>query len=170
MKIVAMTANVAQLLIILSIFFIRGIDLGALVIFLLFLLMSVPFINFLAIFFANRPMLESAANEIAENGLIKREAMRIRYREDHCPVLTIGGIAFAVRDLSEGGVRIHASRSSPFKRKVNGEIQLIGGDRIRFNATMLRREEGEVIFQFTNPIGTGLLLEEKKAMATAADG
>jgi uncharacterized membrane protein YciS (DUF1049 family) len=42
MKTVAVIANIAQLGIILAILFIRGLDLGALVIFLLFVLMSVP--------------------------------------------------------------------------------------------------------------------------------
>ena len=169
MKIVSIAANVAQLVIILAIFFIRGLDLGALVIFLLFLLISVPFINFLALFFSNRPMLESASQAIEEKGLIKREALRVRYREDHCPVLKTDKTAFAVLDLSEGGVRIRASISTPFKKKVGGEIQLISGDRVRFKATMIRREEGEVVFQFANPIGTALLMEEKKAMAADID-
>ncbi|MBC2709596.1 MAG: PilZ domain-containing protein [Desulfosarcina sp.] len=165
MRIAAIAANIAQLVIILAIFFIRGLDLGAQVIFLLFLLMSVPFINFLALFFWNRPMLESASNEIEENGLIKREAMRIRYREGHCPVLKTGNTAFAVLDLSEGGVRISASSATPLKKKVHGEIQLISGDLIRFKATVTRREEGEVVLQFADPIGTAFLMGEKKAMA-----
>ena len=166
MKTIAIAANVAQWAIILAIFSIRGLDLGVPVIFLLFLLMTVPLINFLALFFSNRPMLESDSQDIEENGLIKREAMRVRYREDHCPVLKTGDTAFAVLDLSEGGVRISASSATPFKKKINGEIQLISGDRVRFKATVMRREEGEVVFQFADPIGTALLIEEKKAMAS----
>ncbi len=167
MKIVAIAANVAQLVIILAIFFIRGLELGALVIFLLFLMMSVPFINFLTLFFSNGSMLKSTSSAVSEseNGLIKREAIRIDYHDDRCPVLKTGNTAFTVRDLSEGGVCISASLSTPFKKKVKGEIQLVSGDRIRFKATLMRREEGQVVFQFANPIGTALLLEEKKAMA-----
>jgi hypothetical protein len=169
MKIAAIAANAAQLVIILAIFFIRGLDLGALVIFLLFLLMSVPCINFLAIFFSSRPMA-APAMEADENGLVKREALRIRYPEDRCPVLKTGGIEFAVRDLSEGGVRILAGGSTPFKKKVHGEIQLLGGDRFRFKATLMRREEGEVVFRFADPLGTALLMGEKKAVAGVNDG
>lgn len=165
MKIVALAANVAQWVIILAIFSIRGLDLSVPVIFLLFLLMTIPFINFLALFFSNRPILESAAPEIEENRLVKREAMRVRYREDHCPILQTGDTAFAVLDLSEGGVRISASSATPFKKKVHGEIQLISGDRVRFKATVMRREEREVVFQFADPIGTALLIAEKKVMA-----
>jgi len=165
MKIVAIIANTAQLGIILAIFFIRGLDLGALVIFLLFLLMSVPFINLLALFFSNRPMLKSVSDNVEDNGLVKRIAMRVRYPEAHCPVMKTAGTAFTVLDISEGGVRIRASLSTPFKKKVNGEIQLISGGRIRFKAIVMRREEGEVFFQFVNPIGTALLMEEEKVMA-----
>ncbi|WP_319408424.1 PilZ domain-containing protein [uncultured Desulfosarcina sp.] len=168
MKIAAIIANTAQLGIILAIFFIRGLDLGALVIFLLFLLMSVPFINILAHFFPNRPMPRSVSDNIADNGLVKRMAMRVRYPESHCPVMKTAGTAFTVVDISEGGVRVRASLSTPFKKKINGEIHLISGGRIRFKAIVMRREEGEVIFQFVDPIGTALLVEEEKAM-TASD-
>lgn len=165
MKIAAIIANIAQLGIILAIFLIRGLDLGTQVIFLLFLLMSVPFINFLTLFFSNRPMLESVSDSIEENGLVKRIAMRVRYPEAHCPVMKTAGTAFAVIDISEGGVRIRASLSTPFKKKINGEIQLISGVRIRFKATVMRREESEVVFQFIDPIGSALLMEEERAMA-----
>lgn len=170
MKIAATAANAAQLVIILAVLFIGGLDLGVLVIFLLFVLMAVPFVNFLALFLANRPALESDAKDTAENGLIKREAMRVSYGETDCPVMKTGGTAFAVLDLSEGGVRVRASQSTPFKRKVKGEIQLISGDRIGFKATLLRRDEGEAVFQFTDPLGTALIMQEKKAMADGNAG
>lgn len=165
MKIVAIIADIAQLGIILAIFFIRGLDLGSLVIFLLFMLMSVPFINILALFFPNRPMFKSASENIEDNGLVKRIAMRVRYPEAHCPVMKTAGTAFTVLDLSEGGVRIRASLSTPFKKKITGDIQLISGGGIRFKAILMRRAEGEVVFQFVNPIGTALLVEEEKTMA-----
>ena len=163
MNIAALVANVLQLLIILAVFFIRGLDLGPLVIFLLFLLMPIPFINSLALFFSKRPISASSADG---NGLIKREAVRVLYEEDRCPVLTVGDTAYTVRDLSEGGVRIRAGAQIPFKKKVNGDIRLLSGDRIRFKATVVRREEGEVVFKFTDPVGTAILMEEKKALAT----
>ncbi len=169
MKLAAIAANTAQLIIILVIFFIRGLDLGGVVIFLLFLLISVPCINFLALFFSGRPMAAPMI-EADENGLVKREALRIRYPESHCPVLKTGDIPFAIRDLSEGGVRIIASGSTPFKKKIHGEIQLLSGDRLRFKAHLMRREDGEVVFRFTDPIGTALLMEEKKAVAGVNDG
>jgi hypothetical protein len=167
MNIAALVANVLQLLIILAVFFIRGLDLGPLVIFLLFLLMPIPFINFLALFFSKRPISASSADDADGNGLIKREAVRILYEEDRCPVLTVGDTAYTVRDLSEGGVRIRAGAEMPFKKKFNGGIRLLSGDRIRFKATVARREEGEVVFKFTEPVGTAILMEEKKALAVA---
>jgi hypothetical protein len=169
MRIAAVAANTAQLIIILAIFFIRGLDLGALVIFLLFVLMSVPFINFLALFFGSRPMLKSVSNGSQDNGLVKRVAMRVRYPKAHCPALNTGGAAFAVIDISEGGVRIRASQSTPFKKKVRGEIQLVCGVRIQFNATVMRRDEGEAVFRLADPIGTALLREEEKAIAAVND-
>ena len=168
MNIVALFANVIQLVIILAIFFIRGLDLTALVIFLLFLLMPIPFINFLAIFYAKQPVAGSkAADPGINDGLIKREALRVSYEEDRCPILTTGGTAYAVRDLSEGGVRISASSAVPFKKKISGDIQLISGERIRFKASLMRREEGEAVFLFVEPVGTAILMEEKKTLAAA---
>jgi len=167
MNIAALVANVIQLLIILAVFFIGGLDLGPLVIFLLFLLMPIPFINFLALFFSKPPISASNAGDAAENGMIKREAVRVLYEEDRCPVLTVGDTAYTVRDLSEGGVRIRAGAEMPFKKKFNGDIRLLSGDQIRFKATVARREEGEVVFRFTEPVGTATLMEEKKALAAA---
>lgn len=165
MNIAALVANVLQLIIILAVFFIRGLDLGSLVIFLLFLLMPIPFINFLALFFSKRPISASSVDDADGNGLVKREAVRVLYEEDRCPVLTVGNTTYTVRDLSEGGVRIRAGAEMPFKKKFNGNIRLLSGDQIRFKATVARREEGEVVFKFTEPVGTAILMEEKKALA-----
>ena len=169
MKIIAVTANIAQLGIILAIFFIRGLDLGALVIFLLFVLMAVPLINFLTLFFANRPMLESGSAHIQNNRLVKRAAKRVRYPKALRPVMKTAGTAFTVIDISEGGVRIRASQATPFKRKVLADIHMISGALIRFKASVMRRDETEVVFQFADPIGTALLTEEENAIAAASD-
>lgn len=170
MNIVAIVANAAQLIIILAVFYFRGLELGALVIFLLFLLMPIPFINFLALFFTKRPLRESTGDKIEDKAMIKREAMRVSYNEDRCPILKTSGTSFAVRDLSEGGVRIIASSAIPFKKKVSGEIQLISGDRFRFKASLMRREDGEVVFLFSDPIGTAVIMQEKKILATDTSG
>jgi hypothetical protein len=66
-------------------------------------------------------------------------------------------------------VRIRATLSTPFKKKVRGELQLLCGDRVRFTATAVRREEGETVFKFTDSIGTAFLIGEKKAMAAVAE-
>ncbi len=168
MNIAAIVANVAQLVIILVLFLVRGLELGALTIFLLFLLMPIPFINFLALFFCKQPIGQPATGTDEEDGMIKREAMRVRYSRERCPILSTGGTAYAVRDLSEGGVCIRASSDTPFKKKINGDIQLISGEQIRFKGSVKRREAGEVIFVFNEPIGTAILMEEKKALAVAA--
>ena len=165
MKVIAIIANVAQLVIILAIFFIRGLELGGLVIFLLFLLMIVPFINLLAFLLSQRSALGWNDDEIETEGMIKRKAMRIHYPEERSPVLTTDKMAFAVRDLSEGGVRISASTDTEFKKKINGEILLLCEKVIPFRAKVLRGEGDAVVLQFLKPIGTAPLLEEKKALA-----
>jgi hypothetical protein len=165
MKIVAFAANVAQLAIILLIFFVRGMDLGTPIIFLLFLLMTVPFINFVSLLFDNRRIWESGVPKVQERGMIKREAKRIYYPGDHCPTLRAGNSAFAVIDLSEGGVRISAVSTTPFKKRISGDIQLLCGERLPFKARLLRQEKGEAAFRFNSPIGTAILMEEKKVLA-----
>lgn len=165
MKIIAIVANITQLAIILAIFFIRGLDLGVLVIFLLFLLMLVPFINLLAFLFASRAALGWEAAEIAAEGMIKRKAMRIHYAEDHCPELSTDGIAFVVRDISEGGVRIIASADTVFKKRIEGDIKLLCGRTLKFKARVLRGDGSEVVLHFLKPIGTAALVEEKRALS-----
>ncbi len=165
MKTVAIVANVAQLAAILLILFIRGLDLGVLVIFLLFILMAVPFINFLALFFSHPSPMDKPVVTDQDQAMIKREAMRIRYRTDHCPILDTRLGAFAVRNLSEGGVSISATSKTPFRKRIRGQIQLLCGDRLKFKASLLRRDEGEVVFGFSTPIGTAILMEEKKVAA-----
>lgn len=170
MKTVAIAANVAQLAAILLILFIRGLDLGALVIFLLFFLMAVPFINFLSLFFTHHPLPETSTGDANRNGMVKREAVRVQYQEDHCPILKTSLGAFAVRNISEGGVCISAASTTPFKKRINGQIQLLCDDRLRFKARILRRDEGEVVFGFGTPIGTAILMEEKKIVAIGPIG
>ena len=165
MKTVAVVANVAQLAVILLILFIRGLDLGTLVIFLLFFLMAVPFINFLSLFFTHHLPIGPSSEEDHENGMIKREAIRIHYQEDHCPIFKTNLGAFAVKNISEGGVCIRAASNTPFKKRINGQIRLLCGDRLKFKASVLRRNEGEVVFGFSIPIGTAILMEEKKVVA-----
>jgi hypothetical protein len=60
-------------------------------------------------------------------------------------------------------------RCLPFKKKVNAKIQLISGALIRFKASVMRRDESEVIFQFADHIGTALLMEEENAIAAVND-
>ena len=165
MRTVAIAANVVQLAAIFLILFIRGPDLGALVIFLLFILMAVPFINFLSLFFAHRRGQDPSSRQIHQNGMVKREAMRIHYQDDNCPILKTGQGAFAVRNLSEGGVCISAASTTPFKKRINGQILLLCGERVKFKASVMRRDEGEVVFSFRTPIGTAILMEEKKVIA-----
>jgi len=165
MKNVAIVANVAQLAAILLILFIRGLDLGVLVIFLLFFLMAVPFINFLSLFFAHHPLMGPSTENNHETEMIKREAIRIHYQEDHCPIFKTNLGAFAVKNISEGGVCISAASSTPFKKRINGQIQLLCGDRLKIRASVLRKDEGEVVFGFAIPIGTAVLMEEKKVVA-----
>ncbi|BBO82004.1 hypothetical protein DSCO28_25700 [Desulfosarcina ovata subsp. sediminis] len=163
MKITAIIANIIQLAIILFIFFIRGPELGSLVIFLLFLLLAVPFINILTLLIDKRAILPTLSAKA--DGIVKREAVRIHYTGTHYALLTIDGITFTVRDLSEGGVRLNASSATTFKRKTTGEIRLLCGKNIRFKATVLRREEGAVVLRLSQPIGTATLVEEKRALA-----
>lgn len=165
MKTVAIVANVGQLAIIWLIFYLRGSDLGGLVIGLLLLLMAVPFVNVLSAALTQPKKQATAPPPNPENGIIKREAMRILYPEERCPTLTTAGSSFAVRDLSEGGVCIRAASATPFKRRINGRLHLLSGDVLRFRASILRRGEGEVVLGFSTPVGTATLSAERQALA-----
>lgn len=49
------------------------------------------------------------------------------------------------------------------------EIRPVSGAGLRFNATAMRRDDGEAVFRFADPVGTALLLEEERAIAAVND-
>ena len=164
MKTVAIVANLAQLFIIPAVLLVYGIELGFWVILLLVLLTCVPLINFLAFFFASHPILKTDEPGADDGTLIKRSAIRVRYPLGRRAALEIDDVTFSVCDLSEFGVRILADRKTPFNDSVKGTIRLKSGTDIDFHGTVMRRNDEEVAFQFSDSIGTSVLLEENKAI------
>ncbi len=164
MKTVAIIANAAQLAIILTIFFVRGFEMDFWAIVLLALLIIVPAISFLAFCFARQSVLKADVTGDNDGAPIKRSAIRVRYPHGRGAVLAIGDAALSVIDLSEFGVRALAGRKTPFTESETGTIRLKSGAKIAFRGTVMRRNDAEVVFQFSDPIGTAVILEENKAI------
>ena len=92
--------------------------------------------------------------------------MRIQYPEDHCPILKTNLGAFAIKKhFRRWHVHQCCIDHPPLKNAFNGQIELLCGDRLKFKARVLRRDDGEVAFGFSLPIGTAILMEEKKVVS-----
>ncbi len=166
MKKIAIAANGFQLIIILVILFIKGFQLGAVVIFLLFLLITVPFINLLMLLFYENKPIDYRFENNENQTLVKRKSLRVTYRSGKRPVLTIKKQHYEVLDISEGGVRILLNAPQPLKKRVKAEIKMLTGEQVRFKGVVKRRENSEAAVIFTTPLDASVILAEKKHIDT----
>lgn len=162
MKILAVITNIIQIGIILFIFFTKGLDLGGLVILLLFILIIFPFINFLVLLTVFRhgtegDLAESRHNEV----LIKREVLRVAYNSDKKPVLLINKDSYDILDISETGIRFLNKQNSKFKKKIKGVITLFCGVTMDISGIIVRRHENQIAVFLKNPIKQEIILKEK---------
>lgn len=166
MKKAAIAANGIQPVLILAIFYIKGFELGAVVIFFLFLLMTVPFINFLLFLFYKNTPVDPEPSETEPHPLVKRKALRILYHPDRRPVLNIKNQTHDIIDLSEGGLRIVLKNDQHLNKKVKGNIQLLAGNAINIKGVVQRNENNEAAIIFPKKLDIGLILAEKKCIDT----
>lgn len=162
MKILAVITNIIQIGIILFIFFTKGLDLGGLVILLLFILIIFPFINFLVLLTVFRhgtegDLAESQHNEV----LIKRDVLRVAYNSDKKPVLLINKDSYDILDISETGIRFLNKQNSKFKKKIKGVVTLFCGVTMDISGIIVRRHENEIAVLLKNPIKQEIILKEK---------
>jgi hypothetical protein len=144
MKSFAIFANIIQLLIILYLFVVQGLTMGLMVIFALFLFMIIPFINFLALLFADHPKDPSRPNrQKSSKGrrkLVKRQALRVVYPVERKAVLRIKDKPYEVVDVSEGGLRFLLGQEEVTRRKVTGQLSLLQGEILEVKGQLEKRQ------------------------------
>jgi hypothetical protein len=165
MRLFAILASLVQIVLILATFFSMGLQLGGQLILLLFILLIIAVINLFALLLC-RVKTASDPPLIAKQKpqVIKRQDLRVAYREQTQPALIVGPERFAVIDLAENGVRIRLDRRQRLKKRISGIIELKDGSQIPVKGRLSRREADEAAFKFKKPIEYQTLLKEKHAI------
>jgi len=166
MRAVAVVANLIQMFIILTLFFIQGIALGGATIFALFVLLLVAFVNLLVLLFHTALSAEDRMDHRNERGgLVKRQDLRVRYTSAARPELVVDKRCFAVLDLSENGIRISIQRQEPLKRRFRGRLTLLSKQILNIQVSQVRRQGNEAALLIKQPIDWDVLSIEKELTA-----
>ncbi len=163
MRIIAIVANLIQLVIVLAIFLSSGPSMEPLAIAGLFLLMILAFVNLL-VFLFHHPFAREDQEASSSTGPIKRRDIRVSYILGPRPYLETGKQSFEVQDLSEQGVRFLVSPGSKVKRRIKGHIKLVCGQTIDIKGMVIRRQGDEIAIILRTPIPYPVVLAEKKAI------
>jgi hypothetical protein len=164
MRTAAVIANLTQMVIVLLVFLLQGFVLGSWTVLALFILLLISFLNLLVLLFHSAlagPDQTKLFKDPAS--IIKRQDLRVTYAVRKGPILAIGSRKFKVVDLSETGVRFAIGRSEHLKKRSRCQLTLLSGPSLTFKAVLIRREGGEAVLKFKQPIAYRTLIEEKQA-------
>lgn len=164
MRTAAVIANLTQMVIVLMIFLLQGFVLGSWTVLALFILLLISFLNLLVLLF-HSALAGSDQSKLFKDpaAIIKRQDLRVTYPARKSPILVIGSRKFKVVDLSETGVRFAVGRSEQLKKRLRCQLTLLSGPSLTFKAVLMRREGGEAVLKFKQPIAFQTLIEEKQA-------
>jgi hypothetical protein len=166
MRIVAIVANLIQMLIILTLFLTQGISLGGSTIFAFFVLLLIAFINLLVLLFhSTLSAADRTQRRNEKGGLVKRQDLRVRYTPDARPELAVDKRCFSVLDLSENGVRIRIQRQEPLKRRFRGRLTLLSNQILSIQVCQVRRQGDEAALLIKQPLDWDVLSAEKELAA-----
>ena len=164
MRTAAVIANLTQMVIVLLVFLMQGFVLGSWTVLALFILLLISFLNLLVLLF-HSALAGSDQTKLFKDpaAIIKRQDMRVTYAAGKSPILAIGQRKFKVVDLSETGIRFAIGRSEQLKKRSRCQLTLLSGPSLTFKAVLIRREGGEAVLKFKQPIAYQTLIEEKQA-------
>lgn len=169
MRILAIVVNLAQIALILAIYFANGLSLGDALVLAMFGLLIFAFVNLLVLlFYTTASEREQPLAGREKPVLIKRRDVRVVYAPGPGPDLAVGRRTYAVLDLAENGLRFNLGRQARFRKHVRGRITLLCGKCISFKGSLLRRQGAEAALGFSHPVDIPLLLEEQKVQAAQA--
>ncbi len=97
----------------------------------------------------------------------QRQYFRLRYPLAAQPTLRVGGLTFAVTELSEGGMRLivgPAGRIAP-TWDVRGELRLATGSTVAVEGSVLRIDESHVIVKLDRGPSYKDMLAEQRYVA-----
>ena len=163
MRVITVVANLVQMAIILVVFLLKGLVLGGWVIFALFVLLMIAFLNLLMLLFHSTLSNKNPGKGIKEKAaIIKRQVLRVAYLSEPYPVLMVGKRKFSVSDLSENGMRIRIGRHEQLNKRFRGHLELLGDVSIGVKAVLIRRQGDEAALALKQPLDYAVLLQEKQ--------
>jgi hypothetical protein len=164
MRAVAVIVNLVQMIIVLLVFVLQGFVLSGWTVFALFILLLIAFLNLLVLLY-HPSMADSDRMKLFKDNaaIIKRQDQRVIYAADKRPMLIIGHRKFHILDLSEQGLRFRIGRNEQLRKRMRCQLTLLSGQTLNFKAVLIRREGGEAVLQFKQPIAYQMLIDEKQA-------
>lgn len=160
MRLLAIIANLAQLSVVLLLYFNFREQPGGWVIPSLFGLLIVTLLNLLVLLFytANRAIHQPLFGPDRE--AVKRADLRIAYVSAPHPTVIVNDKPYNVLDLSERGIRFNADADESLPKRIKGRITLLSGRSLPFSGTLARRQGDQASVRFTSPIDKQVLLGE----------
>ncbi|NNF99062.1 MAG: PilZ domain-containing protein [Desulfobacteraceae bacterium] len=169
MKTLVVIVNIIQLGIILMLLFFHGLSLGGPTIFLFFVLMIFPFINFLALMIVTTPAADqNVPVSVEKKSLVKRSAFRLNYHNiDPKPVFIVKGTTFEVQDISKSGLRFIAGHKLRYRQKLKGNLALLCGERLAIRGKVVRIQDHEIGLMFQQDISDLVIETEHRFIKSA---
>lgn len=160
MRRLAVIANLAQLGVVLILFFYFGSNPNSWIGPALFGLLLAALLNLVVLLFY-------ASNKAIHHPLFgagkepsKRQDFRVSYSTAPYPTVIINDIPFNVLDLSENGIRFNCDRLDHLPKKLKGRVTLLSGRAISFQGNLIRRTRDQAAIKFALPIDNEFLVKE----------
>ncbi|MFH1982324.1 MAG: PilZ domain-containing protein [Pseudomonadota bacterium] len=90
----------------------------------------------------------------------RRRFARIQHKLSRRPSLTIGGIVYSVKDISEQGVRFANPEGLPFQKWVRGMLVFSDGTTMEIDGLVVRKIHGEIGLQLITTIPGDIIERE----------
>jgi hypothetical protein len=167
MRLLAIIASLAQLSVVLLLYYNLRVQPGGWVVSALFGLLVVALINLIVLLFytANKALHQPLFGPPKD--AYKRQDLRIKYVAPPYPTLIVNARPYHVLDLSERGLRFSALPDDPLPKRIRGRVTLLSGRSLSFNGNLIRRQGDQAAVGFTRPIEKEILLGENCVVQSA---
>lgn len=102
---------------------------------------------------------------MADHGGPRRSHFRLRIPPPERPTLHVGGAAFPVTELSEGGCRVPAAAAAGWVAA--GWLVFRGGERVPVEGVVVRTDGDEAVVRFTAGVSLGAMVRLQRRLARA---
>ncbi|MBU0995863.1 MAG: PilZ domain-containing protein [Proteobacteria bacterium] len=97
-----------------------------------------------------------------DRGRDRRNSLRIWYRKDERPVITIGNVDYQITDLSENGFQMIYTPPIACGETVDGVIHLVGGSKTSVHGKAVWTSNDRTGVKLNTPLPRRLIIQEHK--------